>query len=381
MIMTRKRGRRPIPLTAIGTVMSTSSCLSTPPPPNSNVIKSRKRARQVTTLFHKYTRQRDLAQETGDIVTVQECNRKLQEMGGRIAYQRASQLTTKYHSISKKWVLGYLARNGWLYGIKPVDHGSTSTNNTTTKGISAKEQRKSPRRTTRILEVGAINTDLIDAATSTITSTTTTTTAAAAPVNHDTDESSSNRKMDYNIHVRSIDLHAIDAKIEEADFLDLPYLHPTDSTQRYDVVVCSMVLNCVTSPQDRGKMLCRLYHHLRPGGLCFLTIPKFCLTKSAFLTPTVFQQMLTRTGGGVGFDLESTKDSPRISYFLLKRPNIIGTNETTATKRPATMLNQEWTREVVRNKGKKFPNQFSVVLQPQYVFDEESPPTIKSQPL
>jgi hypothetical protein len=138
-----------------------------------------------------------------------------------------------------------------------------------------------------------------------------------------------------------------------------------------------MVLNCVTTPQDRGKMLCRLYHHLRPGGLCFLTIPKFCLTKSAFFTPTLFQQMLTQTEGGVGFEIESTKDSPRISYFLLKRPNVGTNNESITTTWSTMFLNPRWTQEVVRNKGKKFPNQFSVVLQPQYVFDEDPPPTTK----
>jgi hypothetical protein len=52
------------------------------------MIKSRKRARQVTSLFHKYTRQRDLAEHTGDTVTVQEYNGKLQQMGGRIIWSR-----------------------------------------------------------------------------------------------------------------------------------------------------------------------------------------------------------------------------------------------------------------------------------------------------
>jgi 25S rRNA (adenine2142-N1)-methyltransferase len=346
-------------------------------------IKSRKRARQVTTLFHKYTRQRDLAEQMGDTVTVQQCNRKLQEMGGRIAYQQASQLSTKYHSISKTWVLGYLARNGWLYGIKqnpPI--GTSSTSNSTSKTIptvvvTAKEQRKSPRRTTRILEVGAINTDLLDAAsTSTVTATPVTQHENMASLSS---SSNQHEKKNYNIHVRSIDLHAMDVRIEEADFLELPYLHPSDVTQRYDVVVCSMVLNCVTTPQDRGKMVCRLYHHLRPGGLCFLTIPKFCLTKSAFLTPILFQQMLTQTDGGVGFELESTKDTPRISYFLLKRPDSIGgnvaTTTTTTTNQATMLLNPKWTKQVIRNKGKKFPNQFSVVLQPQYVFDQDPPPS------
>jgi 25S rRNA (adenine2142-N1)-methyltransferase len=335
--MTKKRARRPKPLTATKSSESrSSSSLAEATPTTHQPMKSRKRARKVTTLFHKYTRQRDLALESGDTKTAQDCETKLEQMGGRIEYQKASQLSTMHHSTSKKWVLGHLASNGWLYGIKD----KISTNISITR--TAKERRKAPRRTTRILEVGAINTDLLDAAQA------------------DEDRSSAELKNKHNIHVRSIDLHAMDPRIEEADFLELPYTH-SDIHERYDVVVCSMVLNCVTKSLDRGKMLCRLYHHLRPGGLCFLTIPKFCLTKSAFLNPELFQQMLT---DGVGFDLEDAKDSPRISFFLLKRP----LEQESST--PSTTLDPKWTKEVVRNKGKKFPNQFSVVLHRDHVFEE-----------
>lgn len=44
--MPKKRSRRPQPLA---------------PPPQSSALRSRKRARQVTTLFHKYTQERDAA--------------------------------------------------------------------------------------------------------------------------------------------------------------------------------------------------------------------------------------------------------------------------------------------------------------------------------
>ena len=76
-------------------------------------------------------------------------------------------------------------------------------------------------------------------------------------------------------------IYAMESRIEEADFLEL--LYNKDKVPKcYNVVVCSVVLNCVTNAQDHGKMLCQLYHHLRLGELCFFTIPKFCLTKLAF---------------------------------------------------------------------------------------------------
>jgi hypothetical protein len=307
-------------------------------------------------------------------------------------------------------VLGNLATRGWIHGIIKTDEnddpssvlsssccGKTTsvitTTSETTKSLpkhqgrafdeeeeeaaaesfstaTTKKQRKRiPRRTCTILEVGAINTELLDAAEATIkgepsvVGTTTLEENTDDPTKNTTNSSQRQQpqgKVDtnckkYNIRVRAIDIHSMEKRIEEADFLDLPYIS-IDPKKRYDVIVCSMVLNCVTTPTDRGKMLCRLYHHLRPGGLCFLTIPKFCLTRSAFLTPSLFQQLLQETG--VGFEIQSTKESPRISFFILMRP----------TRERDTPLDPVWTKQIVRNKGKKFPNQFSVVLSEGYVF-------------
>ena len=145
-------------------------------------------------------------------------------------------------------------------------------------------------------------------------------------------------------------------RIEEADFLEFPLDNRSDPSKRYDVIVCSMVLNCVTTPIDRGKMLALLYHQLRPGGLCFFTIPKFCVTKSAFLTHGLFKKMLGQDG--VGFTVKSSKESPRIAFFILERPMVDKERR----------LDPIFTKEKIRNKGKKFPNQFSVVLKEKHIF-------------
>ena len=121
----------------------------------------------------------------------------------------------------------------------------------------------------------------------------------------------------YRLDVRAIDLHSSHEGIEEADFLTFPLCH-TDPSQRYDAVVCSMVINCVPTPEKRGNMLAGLYHQLRPGGLCFLTLPKLCLTQSPYMTPDRFQSLLS--AGGVGFEVEETKESPKVSFFILRRP-------------------------------------------------------------
>ena len=280
-------------------------------------MKSRKRARQVTTQFHTLTHQRAHAVLEGDTAKIGKIDEKLQAMGGRSEYQRASQLSTSFHSTSK-WVLGHLSRLGWLYGIKLEGE------------VSTEKQERAFRRHTLILEVGAINTELLDAAA----------------------DSTASGDAKHRIDVRAIDLHAMDDRIEEADFLSLPFVNSSVS-QRYDVIVCSMVINCVPTPAERGKMLFRLFEHLRPGGLLFLTLPKYCLTKSAFVTMDIFEQMLGG-GGGVGFDIQETKQSPKVAFFICRRPE-----QDDGKRKP---LNKLWAKQVVRNKGKKFPNQFSVTL-------------------
>jgi 25S rRNA (adenine2142-N1)-methyltransferase len=310
-------------------------------------------------MFHKLTKERDLALKGGDTTKAESCENRLEEMGGRIEYQRASQLSTSFHSTSK-WVLGHLANNGWLYGIKTNDAIEMSESDASSRGnIASKDghkRKRNPRRTTRLLEVGAINTELLDAA------------GMVASTDRDRKEDetksplsppSSQRAKKNNIDVRAIDIHSMEERIEEADFLQLPLESPHDSTKRYDVIVCSMVLNCVTTSVDRGKMLALLYHHLRPGGLCFFTIPKFCVTKSAFLTHNLFKKMLGKNG--VGFTVKSTKESPRVAFFILERP--MEDNEPTKGQ-----LDPSFTKEKIRNKGKKFPNQFSVVLKAEHVF-------------
>ncbi len=95
----KKNKKKPVPLTQRPVIM-----------------KSRKRARHITTQFHKLTHERERAMQSGDKTTVSQLDEALHAMGGRSEYQRASQLSTSFHSTSK-WVLGNLARKGWLYGI------------------------------------------------------------------------------------------------------------------------------------------------------------------------------------------------------------------------------------------------------------------------
>lgn len=88
-------------------------CLQVPPP-----VKSRKRARQIVTSFHKLTKQAEAASGStsqDSQVRLQQLHRNLDRMGGRQAYQSASQLSASFHNTSK-WVTQQLTRLGMRPG-------------------------------------------------------------------------------------------------------------------------------------------------------------------------------------------------------------------------------------------------------------------------
>jgi hypothetical protein len=382
--MTRKRSRRPQPLA---------------PPPQSSALRSRKRARQITTLFHKYTQERDRALARASLAAggaacpgdgdggadaadkpslaevreeVKKWDEKLSEIGGREEYQRASQMNTSLFSTSK-WVLGVLGRWGWLDGL-PVSSddergllGDDGTSDVSAIRRKKKGKReKSHRRDVRLLEVGAINTHLIDA-------------AARTRIRTDHPPDNESRNCDngeearacnsHEIHphpnqtvrvhlldVKAIDIRSTDPRIQQANFFDLP---PPEPDSLYDVIVNSMVINCVTTPDRRGRMLSLCYRFLRPGGVCFLTLPKLCLVQSKFMSRSYFEEILTE---GVGFEIvhEAGRESPKIAFFVLRRPNEDGNDRGSGS--PIRGREDKFTHMPVLHRGKKFRNTFSVTL-------------------
>lgn len=346
------------------------------PPPQSSALRSRKRARQVTTLFHKYTQELDSAIErardggcselqisscdggggdderTGSDIhqsisssqknlldEVKMWKDKISEIGGREEYQRASQLNTSLFSTSK-WVLGVLGRWGWLDGLSIID-GNASLDGDRQQQKSS--QKKKPRRDVRLLEIGAINTQLLDAASRTRVERVT-----SQDEKRGSDEKHTNQlERVHRLQVKAIDLRSTNPRIQQMDFFKLPLPTPTD--QPYDVLVNSMVINCVTTPEQRGKMLALCYHQLRPGGVLFLTLPKLCLIQSKYMHKGYFEEILTKA---VGFDIDSAKESPKVAFFVLKRPQ----------SEPLRNWDEKFARTRVINKGKKFRNTFAVTL-------------------
>lgn len=159
----------------------------------SNVVKSRKMARRITSQFHviQKRKQKILAMPNGNEreSKLNELEAELHSLGGIDRYQQASVVSTQHFKTSK-WVLQALRRLGKL----PSDNKL------------------------KTLEVGAINDQLYQS---------------------------------QSLDVRAIDVNSQLPCIEECDFFNvLPEF-------QYDVVVCSMVINCVFHPFKRGEMLLR----------------------------------------------------------------------------------------------------------------------------
>ncbi|TMW62390.1 hypothetical protein Poli38472_009883 [Pythium oligandrum] len=213
-------------------------------------LKSRRKARQITTEFHRLTHELDQLKKDTEMdksekqQRMNEINASLDAMGGRSAYQDAS-----FHKTSK-WVFQLLTQ----FDRRP-------------------KSKEPPLRT---LEVGAINTQLL-----------------SCPW----------------LNVRAIDLNSKHEKIEQCDFFSLK------PSGEYQVIVSSMVINCVPDAPSRGRMLQLYYEHLQPSGLLFLMLPLLCLRNSKFMTIKRFREILE----AVGFHIKETKDSPKVSFFCLEK--------------------------------------------------------------
>ena len=220
--------------------------------------KSLKRARQVTSEFHRIQRKLDNAgncsadgfeRHSKVHPGRDELKRRLNQIGGRQAYQEASVLTTTRHRPCK-WVFSVLTKQG----LRP--------------------KRSQPAL--RLLEVGAVNTQFL-----------------SVPW----------------LDVRAIDIKSQHPRIEQIDFFSM---EPESS---YDAVVLSMVLNCVPSPRKRGQMLALVRKHLLPGGQLFLMIPRRCIEASRFCTSGVLIEALSL----LCMRVVETKLSPKIAFFCAEK--------------------------------------------------------------
>lgn len=112
--------------------------------------------------------------------------------------------------------------------------------------------------------------------------------------------------------VTSIDLISQSPLVTQQDFFDRPI--PTADESRFDVICLSLVINFVTDPSARGRMLALTTLHLPLGGLCYIVLPLPCLKNSRYLNEEVFSKLCQ----SIGYSLLKKHSSPKLCFFLLR---------------------------------------------------------------
>jgi 25S rRNA (adenine2142-N1)-methyltransferase len=113
------------------------------------------------------------------------------------------------------------------------------------------------------------------------------------------------------LSVRSIDLLSSSPLIEAVDFFAVP------AGEVYDVIVCSMVVNCVPAPPLRYQMLHKIRLHLASeSSLLYLMLPLSCFQHSRYLSQQQFEELLLPL---IGFKILLFHRTPKIGFWVCCR--------------------------------------------------------------
>lgn len=115
-----------------------------------------------------------------------------------------------------------------------------------------------------------------------------------------------------------IDLHSQEpGVIEEQDFLRRP--SPNGDDDKFACISCSLVVNFVPTPEQRGEMMCRMCEFLKePNGndysVLFFVIPLPCVDNSRYCNLELFDLIWKK----LGFEKLKYHQSNKLAYWLLK---------------------------------------------------------------
>ena len=102
---------------------------------------------------------------------------------------------------------------------------------------------------------------------------------------------------------------------------------PEKDGDKFDIVSLSLVLNYVSSAEERGQMLRRTCAFLRKGNVSphgnqlaallpslFLVLPAPCITNSRYLDEDLLNDIM----GALGYTLLRRKISAKLAYYLFR---------------------------------------------------------------
>ncbi|WVF65698.1 hypothetical protein IAT40_000429 [Kwoniella sp. CBS 6097] len=155
------------------------------------------------------------------------------------------------------------------------------------------------------------------------------------------------------INNHPIDLNSQHPDIVQQDFFERPL--PSDPTEAFDIVSCSLVLNFVSSPTERGNMLRLIHKQLEPSqnSLLFLVLPLPCVANSRYLSTESLVELMQL----IGFKLEQCRwrSSSKVGYWLWRWTEV----DEADPERPRQL--QRWRKKTIEIDGPK-RNNFAIVL-------------------
>lgn len=118
--------------------------------------------------------------------------------------------------------------------------------------------------------------------------------------------------------ITRIDLNSQHHLIQQQNFMLRPL--PKSEDEKFNLISCSLVLNFVTTPEERGEMLKRITKFLKPNKVAggpqlsslFLVLPLPCISNSRYLNHEKLLQIMRC----LGFSQKFYHESNKLAYWL-----------------------------------------------------------------
>ncbi|GAV52251.1 hypothetical protein ZYGR_0AG02420 [Zygosaccharomyces rouxii] len=109
-----------------------------------------------------------------------------------------------------------------------------------------------------------------------------------------------------------IDLQSSQPGIQRQDFMQRPL--PKNDDEKFDFISCSLVLNFVPTPIQRGHMCTRFEQFLRASGYLFVVLPLPCINHSRYMNKNHFVQLMEF----LGYSVVKYHEAKKLCYILLR---------------------------------------------------------------
>lgn len=112
-----------------------------------------------------------------------------------------------------------------------------------------------------------------------------------------------------------IDLNSQSPLILQQNFMERPL--PKSENEKFNLISCSLVINFVPSPKERGDMLIRITKFLKNPtkdsiSLLFMVLPLPCVSNSRYFDNNLFQKLMT----SLGFKQKCYYEAKKVAYWL-----------------------------------------------------------------